>query len=312
MLSGRYPSDEFAELRPRLTWDRLRGTVRAREGAQRLAVANAGTIPDRGLYGVFLADGTEERRGRPRWASSTRRWSSRAAPARSSCSAPRAGASPRSRATACSSCPRPASRARCRSGRPTAGRARWSWAAPSARSPASCSRPAAGRGDAARSWREHDARRRWPRRTSLAYLDEQREATGALPDDRTLVLERTRDEMGDWRLCLLSPWGGRVHAPWALALEAKLRARGEAEVETIWSDDGIVVRLPDRERPPEARGPPARTPRRSRTSWWASSGGRRSSPPTSARRPAARSSCRAAARASARRSGCSASVRPTC
>ena len=60
----------------------------------------------------------------------------------------------------------------------------------------------------------------------LAYLDEQKEATGALPDDRTLVLERTRDEMGDWRLCLLSPWGGRVHAPWAMALEARLRERG--------------------------------------------------------------------------------------
>ena len=87
----------------------------------------------------------------------------------------------------------------------------------------------------------------------LGYLHEQKEATGALPDDRTLVLERTRDEMGDWRLCLLSPWGGRVHAPWVLALEAKLKRAGETEVETIWSDDGFVVRLPDRERPPEAR-----------------------------------------------------------
>ncbi len=86
----------------------------------------------------------------------------------------------------------------------------------------------------------------------LAYLEDQREATGVLPDDRTIVLERTRDEMGDWRLCLLSPWGGRVHAPWAIALEARLRRAGEAEVETIWSDDGIVLRLPERERPPEA------------------------------------------------------------
>ena len=86
----------------------------------------------------------------------------------------------------------------------------------------------------------------------LAYLEDQREATGVLPDDRTIVLERTRDEMGDWRLCLLSPWGGRVHAPWATALEARLRQAGEAEVESIWSDDGIVLRLPERERPPEA------------------------------------------------------------
>jgi ATP-dependent Lhr-like helicase len=86
----------------------------------------------------------------------------------------------------------------------------------------------------------------------MAYLQEQKQAVGALPDDRTLVLERTRDELGDWRLCLLSPWGGRVHAPWSLALQAQLRAGGHGEVETIWSDDGIVIRVPDRERPPDA------------------------------------------------------------
>jgi ATP-dependent Lhr-like helicase len=80
----------------------------------------------------------------------------------------------------------------------------------------------------------------------LAYLDDQRTAIDAVPDDRTVVVERTRDELGDWRLCLLSPWGGRVHAPWALALQAKLRSSDDLEAETIWSDDGIVVRLPDR------------------------------------------------------------------
>jgi ATP-dependent Lhr-like helicase len=84
----------------------------------------------------------------------------------------------------------------------------------------------------------------------LAYIADQKEATGVLPDDRTLVLERTRDEMGDWRLCLLSPWGGRVHAPWALALQARLRASLDVDVETVWSDDGIVLRVPDREEPP--------------------------------------------------------------
>jgi ATP-dependent Lhr-like helicase len=89
-------------------------------------------------------------------------------------------------------------------------------------------------------------------RNLLAYLQEQKQAAGALPDDRTLVLERTRDELGDWRLVLLSPWGGRVHAPWSLALQAQLRASGQGEVETIWSDDGIVIRVPDRERPPDA------------------------------------------------------------
>jgi ATP-dependent Lhr-like helicase len=103
----------------------------------------------------------------------------------------------------------------------------------------------------ARLQREHDLDA-LAAQNLLAYLEDQREATGVLPDDRTIVLERTRDEMGDWRLCLLSPWGGRVHAPWATALEARLRQGGEAEVESIWSDDGIVLRLPERERPPEA------------------------------------------------------------
>jgi ATP-dependent Lhr-like helicase len=111
---------------------------------------------------------------------------------------------------------------------------------------------ALGRAEAiARLQREHDLDP-LAAQNLLAYLEDQREATGVLPDDRTIVLERTRDEMGDWRLCLLSPWGGRVHAPWATALEARLRASGEAEVESIWSDDGIVLRLPERERPPEA------------------------------------------------------------
>ena len=86
----------------------------------------------------------------------------------------------------------------------------------------------------------------------MQYLDDQRAATTSLPDDKTLVLERTRDEMGDWRLVLLSPWGGRIHAPWTIALAAHLRDRGELELESVWSDDGIVLRLPERERPPEA------------------------------------------------------------
>jgi ATP-dependent Lhr-like helicase len=84
----------------------------------------------------------------------------------------------------------------------------------------------------------------------IAYIAEQKGSHGGPADDRTLVLERTRDEMGDWRLCLLSPWGGRVHAPWALALQARLRTTLDVDVETVWSDDGIVVRVPDREQPP--------------------------------------------------------------
>jgi ATP-dependent helicase Lhr and Lhr-like helicase len=248
MLSGRYPSDDFAELRPRVTWDRLRGSVRAREGAKRLAIANAGTIPDRGLFGVFLA--ANETRGARRvgeldeemvfesqvgdvfvlGASSWRiaeitRDRVLVVPAPG-----RAGQTPFWRGD--------------RVFRPVdlgvaIGRL--------TRELLTGSRARA----AARLVAEHDLDPR-AAQNLLAYLADQKAATGAVPDDRTLVLERTRDEMGDWRLCLLSPFGGRVHAPLALAIEARLRAGGEPEADAIWNDDGVVVRLPDRERLPDA------------------------------------------------------------
>ena len=151
-----------------------------------------------------------------------------------------------------------------------------------------------------------------PPRTCVAYLEDEHEATGALPTDRRIVVERFRDELGDWRVCILTPFGARVHAPWSLALEARLGERLGAEVQTIWTDDGIAVRLPegdldgvddllfpDRRRD---RGPRRRV--RSRT--------RRCSRRGSARTPPGRCSCRAAGRARARRSGSSASARRTC
>ena len=247
MLSGRYPSDDFAELRPRVVWDRLRGVVRPREGTQRLVVQNAGTIPDRGLYGVFLADGLggtkrvgeldeemvfESRAGEVFVLGATSwriteitRDQVRVVPAPGE-----PGKMPFWKAD--------------RGGRPVEmGRA----IGRLTRELLATTRDEA----IERLQRDHDLDPR-AAQNLLAYLEDQREATGVLPDDRTIVLERTRDEMGDWRLCLLSPWGGRVHAPWATALEAHLRQAGEAEVESIWSDDGIVLRLPERERPPEA------------------------------------------------------------
>jgi ATP-dependent Lhr-like helicase len=247
MLSGRYPSDEFAELRPRLVWDRLRGVVKPREGTQRLVVQNAGTIPDRGLYGVFLAEGDgggrrvgeldeemvfESRAGEVFVLGATS-W--------------RITEITRDRVLVV---PAPGEPGKMpfwkadRGGRPVEmGRAIGRLTRElTAMAPEEANE---------RLQREHDLDA-LAAKNLLAYLAEQREATGALPDDRTIVLERTRDEMGDWRLCLLSPWGGRVHAPWATALEARLRQSGETEVESIWSDDGIVLRLPERERPPEA------------------------------------------------------------
>ncbi len=247
MLSGRYPSDELAELRPRLVWDRLRGRVRAREGALRLVVANAGTIPDRGLYGVFLAgdEGSSRRVGE---LDEEMVFESRVGEVFVlGASSWRIAEITRDRVLVM---PAP--------GEP--GKMPF-WKADRGARPVELGRrigrltrelAALPRAEAvARLQAEHDLD---PRAAAnlVAYVEEQRAATRALPDDRTIVLERTRDEMGDWRLCLLSPWGGRVHAPWTMALEAKLRLAGEGEVETVWSDDGIVVRLPERERPPSA------------------------------------------------------------
>ena len=257
MLSGRYPSDEFAELRPRLVWDRLRGTVRAREGAARLAVTNAGTIPDRGLYGVFLADGGASG---PPGAEEGRRpggrrvgeldeemvFESRAGEVFVlGASSWRIVEIERDRVLVVPAPGEPGKMPFWKGDRPARpvelGRALGRLTRELAAAP---------RAEAERRLvEEHDLDAR-AAENLIAYIAEQKEATGVLPDDRTLVLERTRDEMGDWRLCLLSPWGGRVHAPWALALQARLRATLDVDVETVWSDDGIVVRVPDREDPP--------------------------------------------------------------
>jgi ATP-dependent Lhr-like helicase len=248
MLSGRYPSDEFAELRPRVTWDRLRGTVRAREGAKRLAIANAGTIPDRGLFGVFLAG--DENRGARRVGELDEEMVFESGVGDVfvlGASSWRIAEITRDRVFVV---PAPGQGGQMpfwrgdRTFRPVdlgvaIGRlTRELLAATPAKA-------------VARLVSEH-ALDALAAANLMAYLQDQKAATGAVPDDRTLVLERTRDEMGDWRLCLLSPFGGRVHAPLALAIEARLLAAGEPEVDAIWSDDGIVVRLPDRERLPDA------------------------------------------------------------
>jgi ATP-dependent Lhr-like helicase len=257
MLSGRYPSDEFAELRPRLVWDRLRGTVRAREGAARLAVTNAGTIPDRGLYGVFLADGEsggesggpdKRRPGGRRVGELDEEMVFESRPGEVfvlGASSWRITDIERDRVLVVPAPGEPGKTPFWKGDRPARpvelGRALGRLTRELG---------AARREDAVRRLtEEHDLDAR-AADNLMAYIAEQKEAIGVLPDDRTLVLERTRDEMGDWRLCLLSPWGGRVHAPWALVLQSRLRASLGVDVETVWSDDGIVLRVPDREEPP--------------------------------------------------------------
>ena len=146
----------------------------------------------------------------------------------------------------------------------------------------------------------------------LTYLDDQRIATGVVPDDRTIVVERFPDEIGDWRICILTPFGARVHAPWAMAIEERLAERLDVEVDILWSDDGIVLRLPEAIEDLPARRAAHRHRQRSRT--WSCGGcpRPRCSRRASARRRPARCSSLAAGPASARRCGSSARRRPTC
>ncbi len=239
MLDGRYPSDRFAELRPRIVWDRTEGTMHGRKGARRWS----SPTPARSPTAASTASTCPTAAGS---ASSTRRWSTRHAPARPSCSAPPPGGSRTSPATGSSSPRPPASPAPCPSGRATGSAARPSWARRSAPS----AREAVSR-EPEELAAEYDLDRR-AAENLVAYLREQQTATRVVPSDETIVVERFRDEIGDWRLCILSPYGGRVHAAWGLALSAKIRAERDLEADAIWSDDGIVIHLPDADEPPPA------------------------------------------------------------
>src|SRR5215470_17057624 len=235
MLDGRYPSDEFAELRARIVWDRTAGVVKGRQGARRLAVTNAGTIPDRGLFGVHLVDGG----GRVGELDEEMVYEARAG------QVIMLGAS--------------------------------SWRIEEITRDRVLVSPAPGVPGAVPFWKGEGIGRpyelgeaigRFARellaqsepkvadlderaeRNLVAFLREQEKATGALPSDRTVVVERFRDEIGDWRVCILTPFGARVHAPWAMAVGARLRESLGLEVQSIWSDDGIAFHLPDADSPP--------------------------------------------------------------
>jgi ATP-dependent Lhr-like helicase len=246
MLSGRYPSDDFADLRPRLTWDRLKNTVTAREGAKRVAIVNGGTIPDRGLYGVFLI-GERGPGSRVGELDEEMVFESRVGETfLLGASSWRIEEITHDRVIVS---PAP--------GQP--GKMPF-WKADTAGRPLELGRHI---GELVRTLRamppaaaiqkltkHHDLDAR-AAENLVRYLADQAAAVGAVPDDRTIVIERTRDELGDWRLCLLSPFGGRVHAPWAMAVVERARAETGADVETMWTDDGFVVRFPETEAPPD-------------------------------------------------------------
>ena len=246
LLSGRYPSDEFAELRPRLTWDRIRNVVTARDGAARLAILNAGTIPDRGLYGVFLAhsEGKSVRVGEldeemvfeshpgETFILGASTWRIVEITHDRVLVTPAPGEPGKMPFWKGDGPGRPLE-----FGRRIGALVRELRALPK---PAALTRLVA----------EHDLDP-GAAENLMQFLADQEAATGSVPDDRTVVIERCRDELGDWRVCVLTPFGSRIHIPWAMAVSARIRAAGGPEVETLWGDDGFVLRFPDTDAPPD-------------------------------------------------------------
>src|SRR5712692_10030598 len=246
MLSGRFPSDEFAELRPRVVWDRVANALRSREGAGRIALTSGGTIPDRGLYGVFLV-GAEPGKGRvgeldEEMVFETRQGETFLLGA----STWRVEEITHDRVLVS---PAPG----------VPGKMPF-WKGEAAGRPLEFGRAI---GALTRSLRasdpaegtrllieKHDLDER-AARNLLQYLADQYAAAGAVPDDRTIIVERYVDEVGDWRVCVLTPFGGKVHAPWAMAIGAMVRERSDIEVDVLWTDDGIVARFPEAERAPD-------------------------------------------------------------
>ncbi len=239
MLDGRYPSREFGELRPRIVWDRVGGTIRARKGARQLAVTNAGTIPDRGLFSVVLPDGRRvgeldeemvyEARAGQTFLLGASTWRIEEIGRDRVIVTPAPGVPGAVPFWKGDSVGRPKEL-----GREIGAFSRWAVDQP-----------------AEVLERDYDLDA-LAARNLVDYLREQQAATRVVPSDRTIVIERFRDEIGDWRLCVLSPYGGRIHAAWGLALSRRIREEYGLESDAIWSDDGIIVHLPDADEPPGA------------------------------------------------------------
>lgn len=249
MLAGRYPSDEFAELRPRIIWDRTpteeapSGSIEGRPGAQRLAVTSGGTIPDRGLFPVYLVSGDEER-GPKRVGELDEEmvYESRAGEVIT------LGASSwrieEITHDAVRVSPAPGQPARLpfwhgdRMGRP------YALGVQTGAFTRALSSLDATDSATARQQLEQLGLDTWAVDNLLAYLREQRESTGAIPSDTRMIVERHRDELGDWRVVLHSPLGYGVHAPWALAVRARIEERYGVDASVMASDDGLILRLP--------------------------------------------------------------------
>jgi ATP-dependent Lhr-like helicase len=247
LLAGRYPSDEFAELRPRVTWDRVRNTVTPRQGSKLLAIINGGTIPDRGLYGVFLA-GSPAKPIRVGELDEEMVFESRTGDTFIlGASTWRIDEITHDRVLVT---PAP--------GEP--GKMPF-WHGDTAGRPLEFGRRIGAlvreirelphNAAISRLTREHDLDPA-AAENLIRFLADQELATVTVPDDRNIVIERVRDELGDWRVCVLTPFGSRIHAPWAMAVTGRIRAAGGSDVETMWADDGFVLRFPGTDEPPDS------------------------------------------------------------
>jgi ATP-dependent Lhr-like helicase len=245
MLAGRYPSDEFAELRPRITWDRQRNWLTPRQGVKKIAILNGGTIPDRGLYGVFLA-GTGSKPVRVGELDEEMVFEQRTGDTFIlGASTWRVEEITHDRVLVS---PAPGDPGKMpfwhgdQAGRPLEfGRRIGALVRTLRELPRSVA--------VSTLTGEHDLDPKAAENV-MRYLADQELATETVPDDRNIVVERVRDELGDWRMCCLTPFGSKVHAPWAMAVTARIRANGGPEVETMWSEDGFVLRFPESSDPP--------------------------------------------------------------
>ncbi len=247
LLAGRYPSDEFAELRPRVTWDRVRNKVTPRQGSKLLAIINGGTIPDRGLYGVFLA-GSPNKPVRVGELDEEMVFESRTGDTFIlGASTWRIDEITHDRVLVS---PAP--------GEP--GKMPF-WHGDTAGRPLEFGRRIGAlvreirelphNAAISRLTLEHDLEQA-AAENLIRFLADQEFATVTVPDDRNIVIERCRDELGDWRVCVLTPFGSRIHAPWAMAITGRIRDAGGSDIETMWADDGFVLRFPGTDDPPDS------------------------------------------------------------
>jgi ATP-dependent helicase Lhr and Lhr-like helicase len=245
LLAGRYPSDEFSELRPRITWDRRTNMLTPREGAKSIAILNAGTIPDRGLYGVFLANA--EKPMRVGELDEEMVFESRAGEVfLLGASAWRIEQITHDRVLVS---PAPGEPGKMpfwhgdQAGRPLEfGRRIGALVRELGEMPHNAAM--------SRLTREHDLAPQ-AAENLIRFLADQKNVTVTVPDDRNIVIERIRIEMGDWRVCVLTPFGSRVHAPWAMAVMERIRDAGGPTVEAMWANDGFVLRFPDTDEVPD-------------------------------------------------------------